>query len=316
MAENSSSATPYFLAHPIYLDESMMLSFLAHLDGGYSMDIDEQETAELSTKTGTSVRAGIRAKLIQFASAELAAEGNTEKTNTGQTDTKRARHHTAASLFNLLYQYLHEDGALHQVAGKADLITIQAGELVEFEASYEGNPLEEMVRLMGSFLQTMDSAKEDKSTPTPSRKSGNPAKKAAAAVSSAQAEAANANDDTSGEAIVRQMVADIDSVPVHDLLLELDPETQAVVVASSEYFSNATNEALRSGRVKVLGKVTRVLAGDETINLTRRTLLGAGGPDLATTTVMGASQAMPGLKVTNPIVSAPAIQVLPMAIFV
>ncbi|MBO9057474.1 hypothetical protein JYQ29_10810 [Curtobacterium flaccumfaciens pv. flaccumfaciens] len=319
MTDKPKTGAPYFLAHPIYLDENMMLSFLAHLDGGFSSDAEEQEEAASSSTSGGSVRAGIRAKLLQFASAELSAEGKTESTDTGRTQVRRARHHTAASLFNLLYQYLHEDNALHEVHSKDDLASLQSGSLVEFEAAYAGNPLEEVVRLMGAFMQTQESAAQQPAQPKASAKSGSPARKAAAAAVQAQmkdATAAPAAENSAGEAVVRQMVADIDNVPVHDLLLELDSETQAVVVADSEYFTNATNEILRSGRVKVLGKVTLILSGDETINLTRRTILGAGGPELAAKTVLGVSEAMPGLKVTTPIVEAPAIQVIPMAIFV
>lgn len=319
MTDVPGDVAPYFLAHPIYLDESMMLSFLAHLDGGVAAQSDEEEASTSSSTSGGSLRAGIRAKLMQFASAELSAEGRTESTNAGQTQIRRSRQHTAASLFNLLYQYLHEDAALKVVSSKADLDDLRAGSLVQFEGSYEGNPLEEVVRLMDSVLQLETKKEEQNTSSKPSSKSGSPAKRAAAAaleahVKQASGEATDTN--ASGVAIIRQMVVDIDQGPMHDLLLEVDDELQAVVVASSEYFSNATNEALRSGRVQVLGKVTRILHDEETINLTRRTILGAGGPDLATQTVVGVSSAMPGLKVTSPIVTAPAMQVVPMAIFV
>lgn len=319
MTATEGNAAPYFLAHPIYLDESMMLSFLAHLDGGVSAGSEEEEQTGSTNTSGGSVRAGIRAKLVQFASAELSAEGKTESTNTGQTQVKRSRQHTAASLFNLLYQYLHEDRAVTTINAGTSVAGLRTGSLVQFEGSYEGNPLEEVVRLMDSFMQIESKKEEQAPSVKPSSKSGSPAKRAAAAALQDQMKQAGAGEEDNnakGVAIIRQMVIDIDEGPMHDLLLEIDDQLHAVVVASSEYFTNATNEALRSGRVQVLGKVTRILEGDETINLTRRTILGAGGPDIATTTVMGVSTAMPGLKATSPIVAAPAIQVVPMAIFV
>jgi hypothetical protein len=304
----------------LYLDENMMLSFLAHLEGGVSVSEDETETSENRTDKSATARIGARAKIAAFLSAEAAIEGQLKGSSGSSQEVQRSRHHTSASLFNILYSYLHEDGTVRQLTSQEDFENLNAGDLVEFEANYVGNPLEELVRLFGALLPLMDDESEKSKqvqAKTPSKRSGNPASRAAAASSpETSPEDSSSKESDDGVRILTQMLSDLDTVPVHDLLLGLEDGAQAVVVASSAYFSAATNEMLRAGTVKVIGKVTKILVEDDTINLTRRTILGAGGPELASATVISAASAMPGLADADPIVRAPAIQVIPMAIFV
>jgi hypothetical protein len=59
------------------------------------------------------------------------------------------------------------------------------------------------------------------------------------------------------------------------------------------------------------------LAEDEEINLTRRTVMGAAGPDMARNTINEINDVESlNLGVANPIVTGPALQILPMSIFV
>lgn len=59
-----------------------------------------------------------------------------------------------------------------------------------------------------------------------------------------------------------------------------------------------------------------MVTGDSTINLTRRTVLGAASPAIAQNIVTGLKTEDMKLEVPDPIVAAPALQVLPMAIFI
>ena len=113
------------------------------------------------------------------------------------------------------------------------------------------------------------------------------------------------------------MGADISAAPVHDLLFQTERGLKAVVTVSSEYYSATVNENLRAGEFRVVGKVTRVVKGGRSINLTRRTVLGAAGPAMASSMLgnMNAADSL-SLDIADPIVSAPAVQVLPMAIFI
>jgi hypothetical protein len=113
-----------------------------------------------------------------------------------------------------------------------------------------------------------------------------------------------------------KMAEDISRVPVHDLLFRMQSGLNAVLTVSSEYYSPETNEYLRAGEFRVVGKVTRIVTGSSTINLTRRTVVGVANPATAQDLVAKAETEEIKLDVADPIVTAPAVQVLPMAIFI
>lgn len=159
------------------------------------------------------------------------------------------------------------------------------------------------------------------------QKSGNPAKRAQAQAAGQDLRAPDpgdalatltqqAKEAESGVNLMLRMAEEIRHVPVHDLLFRVPSGLQAVVTASSEYYSPETNEYLRAGEFRVIGKVTRIVTGGSTINLTRRTVLGAASPAIAQNIVASLKTGDMKLEVPDPIVAAPALQVLPMAIFI
>jgi hypothetical protein len=301
-----------FLAHPIYLDEDMMLSFLAHLDGGVTLVEEQQDTTSASSVAAATLRAAIKAKLAVFASAELSAQGSYKSESGDSQQVKRSKQHTAASLFNLLYEYLKADEAIAR-PDDSEAARVKPGQLIEIEGAYLGNPLEDVMQLLGSLLPYI--VPEPAATPTPPKanaKSGNPAARTA---SPPQAKPEPTADQATA-AMIRRMIADSEASPVHDLLLKTPSGLNAVVVASSEYFRPATNEMLRSGTVKVLGKVTWVLTEDDAINLMRRTVFGVAGDQMSNSLLDDFRTALPLTQIAEPIVKYPALQIIPMAIFV
>ncbi len=68
----------------------------------------------------------------------------------------------------------------------------------------------------------------------------------------------------------------------------------------------------------MLGKVTRVLSGNDSINLTRRTGFAAIDQAKVTEVLGGIVTAVPGLssESARTQVKAPAVQILPLAVFI
>jgi hypothetical protein len=85
---------------------------------------------------------------------------------------------------------------------------------------------------------------------------------------------------------------------------------------STEFFAEQTAQYLHAGEFRVVGKVTRVLGEGESINLTRRTAFGLAGPDAARDAIRGFAEEVEYFAVDDPIVEPPALQVLPLAVFV
>ena len=96
-------------------------------------------------------RAGLRARLPWALDAEASSEGSTQRRDEVSLESKSARQHTAASLFNLLYEYLSSDDQLVTLSEPSQLEELRTGQLVEMAGEYLGNPLEAIL----AFVATM-----------------------------------------------------------------------------------------------------------------------------------------------------------------
>lgn len=318
----SSAQRGYDLAHPVYLDVPMMTSFLAHLEGGLATHEAETQTTTDGIERKVGGRAGARARLFSFVDAQGSANANRESNYEAAVELRIDRHHTAASLFNLLYYYLHEDGEVVDLREAEQLNALTTGQLVEFQGNYLGNPLEDILSFISAVYPYIEDSNDPK-TPTPTsqasanrknQKSGNPARRAALADTDGGSEPQD--EAQFGIRMMQRMAADIQHAPVHDLVFSTPNGLRAVVTASSEFYSAEMNEQLRAGQFRLIGKVTKILRDDETINLTRRTVLGAAGPKIAQGLLSEIDNDSISLDLADPIVAAPAVQVLPMAIFI
>jgi hypothetical protein len=327
--------TGYQLAHPVYLDVAMMISFLAYLEGGVVTQEEATQKEAGAKERILKGRAGLRARLPWALDAEAGSEGSSQRRDEMSLESKTARQHTAASLFNLLHEYLSEDEQLISLTEPSQLEKIRTRQLVELTGEYLGNPLEDTLAFLNTiypYIEERLKAQLNTATEAAGRfqraqRSGDPAKRAQAQAAEQKPGLPGAAEALAtlqqqvveqefGVSVMLRMAEEIRQVPVHDLLFRVPSGLHAVVTASSEYYSPNTNEYLRAGEFRIIGKVTKIVTGEDTINLTRRTVLGAASPAIAKSVVSGLETENMKLEVPDPIVVAPAVQVLPMAIFV
>jgi hypothetical protein len=167
------------------------------------------------------------------------------------------------------------------------------------------------------------------------QRSGNPARKAEAAelVDKAKAKAteadqakalmpvfvqvAQAQEQQRGFQMMVQMRDDLAEAAVHDTVIDGPDGLKAILTMSSEFYDDATNACLREGVFVAVGKVTRVLATGDRINLLRRTVLGAAGPEGGRQIIQSAveTEALE-LAAFDPIIEPPALQILPLAVYI
>lgn len=120
-----------------------------------------------------------------------------------------------------------------------------------------------------------------------------------------------------GVRLITQVGEDLATTPVQDTVMIAGSGLKAVLTMSAEFFTETTRAHLRAGVFRAIGKVTRVLAEDDDINLLRRTVLGAAGRDVGRNVLESAAQEGElQLETFDPIIQAPAVQVLPLAVFV
>lgn len=316
--------TKYRLAHPLYLDVQMMVSFLAYLEGG--VYVSREETVQKESLRGGGLDTNRLPSLGALLGLEASISGESVN-RVGETEeTKVARHHTAASLFNALYAFLNEDGAIASVGDREHLNELRPGDFVRVSGRYTGNPLEEMLAMLGQVFSYMEDISQGvegvRSQNAANRKSGNPQTRASAASgkeSHPWTETVQQFQEIQKGVemrMIKKMREELASCPVHDVVLETSSGIKAVLTVASEYYDSAVAEKLSAGDFSVLGKVTRILQEGESINLARRTVMGKMGEEGESfAATMGTLEGF-NLQSNDPLVKFPAVQILPMAIFV
>jgi hypothetical protein len=193
------------------------------------------------------------------------------------------------------------------------LSDLETGALVEITGEVVGNPLEQILDLFFQILPYLGYDVEALTKPKKRRdpaKSGNPQVRAGASPGS----------DLPEEDVLRllaTMRGDLEASSMRDLVLVGPEGVRAVLTLSTEFLTRAAADRLLGGRFTAVGKVSRVLEADEAINLTRRTALGYAGPDVARSVVTDftGDNAL-FVEVGDPVVEPPAVQLLPLAVFV
>lgn len=306
MARTNRDSTAEPLVHPVYLDVPMMVSFLAAIDGGVAYEDESTRRTSAGAeraREGTG-RIGVPV-LSSFLRLDLGGKIAHRDRDEESEEVRVVRQHTEASLLNLLRQHLVDAGSITRIASLDELSGLDSGSLVEITGEIVGNPLQQLVSL---FTQLMPYMGLDETSLRRSgrsrRKSGNPA---------AGQGAADGHDELR---MLLQMRDDLAAATVQDVVLDAE-FMKAVLTPSTEFFSGGTVDYLLAGRFTALGKVTRVLEKEDSINLVRRTVLGAAGPTLASTLINDIKNTdQLFLEVSDPIIESPAIQLLPLAIFV
>ncbi len=317
--EQNTAARPLELVHPVYLDVPMLVSFVASLEGGAAFE--SEETARGGKATGREREATGRGRvgiplLSALVGADLSGRYGRSEQEQESKETRIVRQHTEASLFNLLRHELASDGRLTVIDGASTLADVKVGDLIEMSGEVIGNPLEQMLNLFFQIIPYLGFDVEALSKPRKpkdARRSGNPAKAAAARSGD------NVPEDFTSEDLFRllaTMRADLGQASIRDLVLVAPDGVRAVLTLSTEFLERAADYLL-GGRYTVIGKVTRVLGEGESINLTRRTALGLGGPELSKGLVSDLRKTEDlFVEIGDPIVEPPGVQLLPLAVFV
>src|SRR5947209_661638 len=119
-----------------------------------------------------------------------------------------------------------------------------------------------------------------------------------------------------GTRMLSQVAEDLATAPVQDTVIN-SKDFNAVLTMSAEFFTDATKAYLRAGVFRAVGKATRILSQGDEINLLRRTVLGAAGRDFGRDMLSKTvEEEQLQLETFDPIVEPPAVQVLPLAVFI
>lgn len=297
------------LIYPIYMDIPMMISFVATMEGGYSLENARTLTHDSSGDISGTLEgeAGLPSIVSNLVKASLTASANIDgkiaKTDQSQIVFK----HTEASLFMRLRHELYHQKRLISLDeyNEEQWNTLKPSSLIEISGEIHRSPINEIAQITKRWLpiiiQSSLPLNADCTVNFP------------VLTDEQKKEIYNIS-------IMQAIVADLESLPLSDILLKHKEEwTKAAVLdLSTKVMSLMDQELLHCGRVTVIGKVTRVIARGEKINLYRRSMLGVINDKMLNqlTSELTALPDMQMFQIEAPTVEYPAIEVIPMAIYI
>jgi len=295
------------LLYPIYLDIPMMISFVATMDGGYSLEKVWKQTNDTSGEMSGAIEgeAGLPIIVSNLVKASLKASGNVDGKLARSEESQIVFKHTEASLFMRLRHELRRQGRVISLdeCDQEQWDLISPSSLVEISGEIRRSPINEIAQLSKRFMPIMLQS-------FPINKDGN-------------IDIANLSperlDLLQNMSIVQAIVADLESSPLSDVLLKHEAEWKktAVLNLSTKVLPFTDQELLHCGSVTVIGKATHILAKEENINLYRRSVLGIAAQSTSTQWAQSFNS-MPDvdIKLESSIVEYPAVEIIPMAIYI
>lgn len=305
--EMSEPSEAMELLYPIYLNVPMMISFVATMDGGYSLEKVWKGTKNLSGEMSGDLEgeAGLPAMVSWLAHASLKASGNVDGKLGKSEESQIVFKHTEASLFTRLRHELRRQGRIISLdaCDEEHWQQVSPFSFAEISGEIHRTPINEIAQLSKRLIPIMVQS-------LPITKDGN------IDTSALSSEQQNLLATVS---IVQAVVADLESSPLSDVIIKNEGQWEKIAVLdlSTEVLPLAAQELLHCGCVRVIGKVTRVLTKKDNINLYRLSVLGIAAQSLSTQWAQS-FKTMPdvNIKLESPTVKYLAVEILPMAIYV
>ena len=308
------------LVHPVYLDVPMLVSFLAAVDNGISFRSEVAEKVATAAKNTTDVSGKVGLpSLTSLLGLSLSASGRYNRDSSGEesVDSRFVREHTAASLFNIFRRRLVDEGLV--VLNEAEQITqeyVAPGTLVEITGEVLGNPLRQTLDLFVALAPFFGLSLEEPKADQAERPRAQQRKQGGKGIAQLPQEPGGPSPEVMAE-FMRHLIRDAQRSPVVDLQMS-SGQLNAVLTVSREYLSPEGEADLLSGYYSVIGKLTATLGPHDELNLLRRTALGYGGRKLGQSLFSDfiSPDNELDIKLASPTVKGPAVQILPLAIFI
>jgi hypothetical protein len=316
------------LSHPVYLDTPMLVSFLASLEDGvsYSSEVASKYSASRGREGEGSGKASLPS-IATLLGLNLSAEGRYKRTSADEegVESKFVREHTAASLFNRLHLRLaNSPGSITKITSPEALSEISSGSLVELQGEITGNPLKQILDFMAAIgpYFGIDIDHSESETPRSQQRSARPAKggKNRQTVPQVASMSGEQAPDLSIPDMLKIIKREVERSPVLDLLMQSPGGIRAVLTVSRDLLSPEAEAYIIGGQFSVLAKVSAVLDEGSSISLLRRTVFGFGGRELSEQMFADFDKAMAesdgiDLSLATSVIDGPAIQLLPLAIY-
>ena len=297
------------LCVPIYLNQQVVFDLLAILEDGFSHLSSVKASSFGNESQKSNLGASLGGKFLDIVGISLKGDRIKETGSHEQVEISKEKVHTPSSLFSKLRTELDEKGLITRLGNIEEIEQLKSGQFIEFHAILKKPSLVDTIE---GFKRLMEIAllfpgNENEGVRSGKGKKVEPQK--------------NANQDI----LLRQIDGMLKALTQSNSLeligesTEL-PEAKVVLNTELNYFNSKTTTEAIDGEFYVLGKVIRVIksGSEDTINLLRNTSFRQIDLKLFnefTNAFRGAEDA--GLNFPEIVtqIKAPAIQILPIAIF-
>jgi hypothetical protein len=297
------------LCVPIYLNQKVVFDLLAMLEDGFSqLHTVKTSTSESDAQKDSYGGSVGLSQFVAFLSVSMRGDKSKEKSAQNLQEATAEKVHTPTSLFFKLRSLLQEGDLLKRIETIDDLDYLATGQLVELKALLRKNPLVDYIETFKGIMKWSPYQQSQAKGGKPNKTGGGSGR---------------------GRAQDHPAVKEMDSLLTAltennslELIGEMSdvPSARAVLSTNPEYFNDKSASEIIDGEFLVLGKVARVVDSEtvESINLLRKTAFGRLPSEVIDnlgTAIAGAQEVMNLPEFTTEI-DEPAIQVIPIAIFV
>lgn len=236
--EKEEKSKPIF---PIYLNTMRIKDTIAILEDGISSmhsvtnDIINQKSDNVSSKAEGSLY-----------SINVGLDTEIRNDNISKHNEHFEKIHTDASLFyKILMEFIHNN-RIKCIKCKEDLDNVNEGQIVLCEGKMSGNEIEAVFNKFYIFVDAV-SAMGNKNAKT-------------------------IKQQLSG--IEKVLTQDDKITDIGNMICQLDDGTDLIIVVENKYLLNDSGVELVRGKYKVLGIVYEKVSEEQTVNLTRDSMLG------------------------------------------
>lgn len=314
------------LGIPIYLDTNTLLDLLASMEDGFSTASRTVTRNNYSKNNELSGEGNFGINVYSLLKLGFKGSGNKKTTEESGNEVEEERFHTYGSLMNRLIKNLYESDLIRRVYDELSWNEINESDFIELQGKFIPNPIVTSLNKINSLFDLLIMFSEKKLIP-PYDNLDNPPIPEGLTVKQVKEFKKqlrkNAEDQLKQNKSMKEMLdgltKDLGNENFQKYVIELKglSNHKSVAYLFNEFIRDRAGAELPYGEFKILGKVVRKIEENESIDLLEGTVVG-----LSEEIIEALQEPLKDMRgdfkipeiFTN--VKSPAIQIIPIAVFV
>ena len=297
-----------YLGIPIYLDTNTLLDLLASMEDGFSTAkkiVSRDNDANTNDLSGEGKFGISFLNMFQIGFGGSKSVGQSHESG---EEREEERIHTYGSLMNRLIKNLNESQKIKNVSNSESWDEINEFDFVILQGKFIPNPIVKSFRNIDSLFDMLIALGLDEQLPN-SEQSLPPQ-------NTGDSEAPSINFL---KEMINKVISDLERENYQKYVIELkgSPELKVISYFFNEYIRDRAGVELPYGEFNLLGKVVRKIEGDESFDLLQGSVIGFSEEIINGFKEPFENMKEQGFEIPEIFteVNAPALQVIPIAVF-